>query len=50
MAGLAMPMKGMGRPAEVARAVVWLCSEQASFITGAVLAIDEVAQAAGTIG
>jgi NAD(P)-dependent dehydrogenase (short-subunit alcohol dehydrogenase family) len=40
MAGLAMPMKRIGRAEEVARAVVWLCSDQASFITGAVLAID----------
>jgi NAD(P)-dependent dehydrogenase (short-subunit alcohol dehydrogenase family) len=40
MAGLAMPMQRIGRPDEVARAVVWLCSEQASFITGAVLPID----------
>src|ERR671922_88572 len=40
IAGLAMPMKRIGRTEEVARAVVWLCSDQASFITGAVLAID----------
>jgi len=33
-------MKRIGHAEEVARAVVWLCSDQASFITGAVLAID----------
>lgn len=40
MAGMAMPMRRIGRTDEVARAVVWLCSDQASFITGTVLAID----------
>jgi NAD(P)-dependent dehydrogenase (short-subunit alcohol dehydrogenase family) len=40
MAGLAMPMRRIGRTEEVAQAVVWLCSAQASFITGTVLAID----------
>jgi NAD(P)-dependent dehydrogenase (short-subunit alcohol dehydrogenase family) len=39
-AGLAMPMRRIGRPDEVARAVVWLCSDQASFTTGATLPID----------
>ncbi|HEY4396939.1 MAG TPA: glucose 1-dehydrogenase [Acidimicrobiia bacterium] len=39
-AGLAMPMRRIGRPDEVAHAVVWLCSDQASFITGATLPID----------
>src|SRR5207244_4038023 len=40
MAGRAMPMQRIGHTEEVARAVVWLCSDQASFITGTVLAID----------
>ena len=40
MAGRAMPMQRIGHTEEVARAVVWLCSDQASFITGAVLPID----------
>jgi NAD(P)-dependent dehydrogenase (short-subunit alcohol dehydrogenase family) len=40
MAALAMPVQRIGRPEEVAQAVVWLCSDQASFITGTVLAID----------
>lgn len=39
-AGLAMPMRRIGRPEEVAAAVVWLCSDQASFVTGATLPID----------
>lgn len=40
LAGLAMPMRRIGRPEEVAAAVVWLCSDQAAFITGATLPID----------
>lgn len=39
-AGRAMPMRRIGQPDEVARTVVWLCSEQASFITGVTLPID----------
>ena len=39
-AGLAMPMRRVGRPEEVASAVVWLCSDEATFITGATLPID----------
>lgn len=35
-----VPMGRLGRVEEVARAAVWLCSDQASFITGAVLAVD----------
>jgi NAD(P)-dependent dehydrogenase (short-subunit alcohol dehydrogenase family) len=34
------PMGRMGRPEEVAGAAVWLCSNRASFITGADLAVD----------
>jgi NAD(P)-dependent dehydrogenase (short-subunit alcohol dehydrogenase family) len=34
------PMNRIGQPEEVANAVVWLCSEQASFITGHCLVID----------
>ncbi|PLP58509.1 short-chain dehydrogenase [Mesorhizobium loti] len=39
-AGLATPMRRIGRVEEVASAVLWLCSDAASFITGAVLPID----------
>jgi NAD(P)-dependent dehydrogenase (short-subunit alcohol dehydrogenase family) len=39
-AGMAMPMRRIGQVHEVAAAVVWLCSEQASFITGATLPVD----------
>ena len=34
------PMKRLGRTDEVAAAVLWLCSDQASFITGATIPID----------
>jgi len=36
----AMPMRRIGRPEEVAAAVVWLCSEAAGFVTGTTLTID----------
>lgn len=35
-----VPMRRIGRPEEVAHAVVWLCSDKASFITGHILPID----------
>lgn len=34
------PMGRMGRPDEVATAVLWLCSDEASFVTGHALAVD----------
>jgi NAD(P)-dependent dehydrogenase (short-subunit alcohol dehydrogenase family) len=34
------PMRRLGRPEEVAEAVVWLCSDAASFVTGHALAVD----------
>lgn len=34
------PIGRLGRPEEVAEAIVWLCSEKASFITGQILAVD----------
>jgi NAD(P)-dependent dehydrogenase (short-subunit alcohol dehydrogenase family) len=40
LAGLSTPMRRTGTAAEVARTVLWLCSEQSSFITGAVIPID----------
>jgi NAD(P)-dependent dehydrogenase (short-subunit alcohol dehydrogenase family) len=36
----AMPLKRIGDPQEVAAAAVWLCSNQAGFITGTTLTID----------
>ncbi|GCD92591.1 SDR family NAD(P)-dependent oxidoreductase [Embleya hyalina] len=39
-AARAMPMRRIGLPDEVAAAVVWLCSDESSFITGATLPID----------
>ena len=34
------PVGRMGRPEEIANAVVWLCSDEASFVTGAFLSVD----------
>lgn len=34
------PVRRIGRPEEVAGAAVWLCSDEASFVTGQALAID----------
>lgn len=39
-AAMAMPMRRIGQPEEVAAAAVWLCSAQSSFVTGATLPID----------
>jgi NAD(P)-dependent dehydrogenase (short-subunit alcohol dehydrogenase family) len=39
-AARAMPMRRIGRPEEVAAAVVWLCSEAAGFVTGTTLTVD----------
>jgi NAD(P)-dependent dehydrogenase (short-subunit alcohol dehydrogenase family) len=39
-AAQAMPMRRIGRPEEVAAAVIWLCSDAASFITGTTIPID----------
>ncbi len=36
----AVPMRRVGRVEEVAAAAVWLCSEEAAFITGATLPVD----------
>ena len=34
------PVGRMGQPEEIAEAVVWLCSDAASFVTGVALAVD----------
>ncbi len=34
------PVGRLGRPEEIADAVVWLCSERASFVTGQAIAVD----------
>jgi NAD(P)-dependent dehydrogenase (short-subunit alcohol dehydrogenase family) len=46
LAGLSTPMRRVGRAQEVADAVLWLCSDQSSFITGVTIPIDG-GQAAG---
>jgi NAD(P)-dependent dehydrogenase (short-subunit alcohol dehydrogenase family) len=33
-------MGRLGRPEEIADAVQWLCSDAASFVTGAVIPVD----------
>ncbi|MEO6529438.1 MAG: SDR family NAD(P)-dependent oxidoreductase [Specibacter sp.] len=35
-----VPMKRLGQPAEIANAVAWLLSEEASFVTGVTLPVD----------
>src|ERR1700722_16699106 len=45
-AAMSTPMRRVGRPAEVAQVVLWLCSDQSSFVTGTVMPIDG-GQAAG---
>lgn len=35
-----VPMKRMGQPEEIAEAVVWMCSDKASFMTGASHVVD----------
>jgi NAD(P)-dependent dehydrogenase (short-subunit alcohol dehydrogenase family) len=34
------PLKRMGNPEEIAEMVVWLCSERASYVTGAAYNVD----------
>jgi 3-oxoacyl-[acyl-carrier protein] reductase len=38
--GVEAPLKRVGKPEEVADAIVWLASERASFITGQTLLVD----------
>jgi NAD(P)-dependent dehydrogenase (short-subunit alcohol dehydrogenase family) len=35
-----VPMRRLGRPEEIAAAIVWLCSDAASFVTGHAMAVD----------
>lgn len=35
-----VPLRRMGRPEEVAQAVVWLCSDAASYVTGSAIIVD----------
>jgi len=35
-----VPMKRLGKPEEMAEAVIWLCSDAASFVTGHVMTVD----------
>jgi NAD(P)-dependent dehydrogenase (short-subunit alcohol dehydrogenase family) len=39
-AGLSTPMRRVGSVTEVAQVVLWLCSPQSAFITGAVIPVD----------
>jgi NAD(P)-dependent dehydrogenase (short-subunit alcohol dehydrogenase family) len=39
-AAMAIPMRRLGEPAEVAATVAWLCSDDASFVTGETIRID----------
>ena len=35
-----VPVKRLGKPEEIANAVLWLCSPQASFVDGHALLVD----------
>jgi NAD(P)-dependent dehydrogenase (short-subunit alcohol dehydrogenase family) len=35
-----LPLGRIGFPEDVAEAVIWLCSDKASFITGQLLCVD----------
>jgi NAD(P)-dependent dehydrogenase (short-subunit alcohol dehydrogenase family) len=45
-----VPLRRLGSADEVARAAVWLCSDEAAFITGAVLSMDGGRLAGGAGG
>ena len=35
-----VPVRRLGKPEEIAEAVVWLCSDRASYVTGQGLVVD----------
>ena len=35
-----IPMSRVGRPEEIANAVLWLCSDAASYVTGQSISVD----------
>ena len=35
-----IPMERVGRPEEIANAVLWLCSDAASYVTGQSVSVD----------
>jgi NAD(P)-dependent dehydrogenase (short-subunit alcohol dehydrogenase family) len=35
-----VPLRRMGKPEEIAEMVVWLCSDRASFVSGAAYNVD----------
>ena len=35
-----LPVRRLGEPEEIAEAVVWLCSERASYVTGSAYTVD----------
>jgi len=40
MAVQSVPLGRLGQPEDVAAAALWLCSEEAAFISGAILPVD----------
>jgi NAD(P)-dependent dehydrogenase (short-subunit alcohol dehydrogenase family) len=36
----AIPMRRLGTPQEIAQAILWLCSDDSSFVTGHAMAVD----------
>lgn len=44
------PIRRVGNPSEIAAAVVFLASDEAAFITGAVIPIDGGSSAVGPLG
>jgi NAD(P)-dependent dehydrogenase (short-subunit alcohol dehydrogenase family) len=38
--GQTAPMRRLASPDEIAAAIVWLCSDAASFVTGTAMSVD----------